>query len=230
MTGRQLRAGTIPTLSPIVKEANSSASVAFDGQMLTLIDGTGSRTYDLDAGAGNTKRYGRLTFVNGNGDYASYLRGEHSAAATYSESTFPDVKLGAISVGNITSDMTAAPATATYSGTMNGQFVGGSTTPYDTYGTTTLNADFANGSFEFNAAAPTSYNLRNGALTNASGLTMSGAGAITGAGFAGTALTTAGMTGSMSGNFYGPNAEEAGGTVGVSGPGGDFVGAFNLKR
>lgn len=230
MTGTQLRSGLIPSLSPIVKGNGTSASVAYDGFRLTLIDGTGSKTYDLDAGAGSVKRYGRPALVNGNGDYAAILVGDHSAAATYVERDFPLIKLGAVSVGNITQDMNGAPATASYSGTLNGQFVAGSTTPYDTHGNATLATDFTNGTYAFSADAPTSYNTLNGNLTNAAGLTMTGSGTISGADFSGNAVTTAGMTGTMSGNFYGPNAEEAGGTIGVVGAAGEFVGAFNVAR
>jgi|GEM_PF-1938002 len=230
MSGTVSQAGTVTALSPIGQGGATNARVAWDGTQLTLIGGDGSKTYNLSAGDGSVKRYGRPALLKGNGDYAAYLTGTHSAAATYVEESQPSIKLGAFSVGNITQNMAAAPATATYSGTMNGQYVGASTTPYDTYVAATLDANFSGGSFNFDAGAPNSYNTLNGNKTNASGLTMSGSGTINEAAFNGTVIAISGMSGSMSGNFYGPNAQEAGGTVGITGSGGDFVGAFNLKR
>lgn len=231
MTGTVGAGGFIPALTPIIEGGATQGRVAWDGSRLTLIEGAGSKTYDLSAGDGRDYQRGRSIILKGNGDYAAYLVRDHVAAATYVEQTGGSVKLGAFSVGSVTQDMSMAPTSATYNGTMNGQYVGASTTPYDTRQNATLGVDFTGGTFTFTAGSPASYNTITDRRTNGDGLIMTGSGTLNGADFSGTTSNASGnLTGDMSGNFYGPNAEEAGGTVGMTGTSGDFVGAFAVQR
>ncbi|WP_299424794.1 transferrin-binding protein-like solute binding protein [uncultured Shimia sp.] len=64
---------------------------------------------------------------------------------------------------------------------------------------------------------------------DASTLDFSGTGQIDGAGFNAN-LTSAAGSGTATGSFYGPNAEEVGGSFAISGSGSTHIGAFGASR
>jgi hypothetical protein len=72
-------------------------------------------------------------------------------------------------------------------------------------------------------------NLNSGATIPAAGLDFTGSGPVSGSGF--TANVSGTLTsGTANGSFYGPQAQEAGGTFRTSGGGVTYVGAFGAKR
>lgn len=120
---------------------------------------------------------------------------------------------------------------AIYNGTTQGTYTDASGAQFATESALTVNADFQNRSLSFTTAssytapnsttAPTlnpSLNM-NGTLTYPTGTTFSGS--ITDAG---------GRTGSATGRFYGPTANEVGGVYGVTGAMGTNVGSFAAKQ
>ncbi|QIE41153.1 transferrin-binding protein-like solute binding protein [Rhodobacteraceae bacterium SC52] len=66
-------------------------------------------------------------------------------------------------------------------------------------------------------------------LTNPDSLDFNATGTISGTGFT-ASPTNAGRTGSVNGQFYGPSAEEVGGTFGISGSNVVYGGAFGAKK
>lgn len=67
------------------------------------------------------------------------------------------------------------------------------------------------------------------AITDAPELDFSGSGPVSGAGFSAT-VSGGSVSGHADGAFYGPNAEEVGGTYRLTGSGGlDYIGAFGAK-
>ena len=119
--------------------------------------------------------------------------------------------------------------TFTYNGNIEGNYlsaVGTKATVSGTQGTTgnmaatvnyaTRSIAFSTSNSQFNAGAVAAPNLNiSGTLTYAPGQNL----------FAGT-VTSATMTGTASGRFYGPNAEEIGGIYSLSGGGAGHYGAF----
>lgn len=133
-------------------------------------------------------------------------------------------------MGNRTNNAANLPVSATYRGTMLGQFVGGSNTPYDTLDTPQMTVDFRSGDVTM-TGSPLSYNALNGNVTPATGLAYTANGRVTGTAFQGTMnANLGGLTGTFSGNFYGPNGEQSAGTFGMSGASGSHVAAFILNR
>lgn len=142
-------------------------------------------------------------------------------------------RFGAISVGSRT-DGSAVPTTgsATFTGLVSGFYVDAAGTPFFVAGNTSISADFTARSLNFTtfnnntvdgntAAAGVNSDLNlTGTLTYSAG-SNNFSGAVTGTGLAGTA----------NGYFYGPAAEEAGGTFSLSGSGVEsYVGAFGASQ
>lgn len=65
---------------------------------------------------------------------------------------------------------------------------------------------------------------------DASALDFSGTGQIDGSGFNANLTSSAAGTGTATGSFYGPNAEEVGGSFAISGSGSTHIGAFGASR
>ena len=141
---------------------------------------------------------------------------------------------GAISVGNAT-PLAGLPTSGT------GAFVGGasayyidpSNNAYLVNATLNVNVDFAGRTASFSTSnsamtgGPSGTAIGNSAL-DLSGNLSYGAGSTK---LTGTVTSTSGMTGSANGKFYGPVANEIGGTYAVSGSGvGSMVGSFGGKR
>lgn len=139
----------------------------------------------------------------------------------------------AVSLGSATS-VTGMPATgsANFAGYAAGFFYQGAT-GYFTTANMSAGVDFAARTIAFS----TSNTLATGAATGAAtvvspSLNMTGFGTYA-AGtsrFSGNVAAANGMIGTMSGQFYGPNANEIGGTYSVTGSQGTAVGGFGGKR
>ena len=135
--------------------------------------------------------------------------------------------VGAFSIGAET-DASKVPTsgTATFTGRAAGIYVDGAGNPDAVVARATLNADFANKTIDFRTsgtesateAARSDLDL-NGKLTYSSGA------------IAGDVATAGGLKGNVEGRFYGPAAEEVGGTFALSGNSGErFGGGFGASR
>jgi len=120
---------------------------------------------------------------------------------------------------------------ATYNGTTQGTYTNATGAQFATESALTVNADFLNRSLSFTTAS--SYTAPNSTTppTANNSLNMSGtlsylANSNT---FTGTVTDNGGRTGSATGRFYGPTANEVGGVYGVTGAAGTNVGSFAAK-
>lgn len=147
----------------------------------------------------------------------------------------------AVSIGNLT-PITNMPisGTATYSGGSNGYYVVGGFS-YITSASMVANVDFSSKTITFNTSDTKVIGTVNGAVLSNPALNLSGTmtfgpnsnlatGNVTTNGviFNGTLINN--LSGSIVGNFYGPNANEFGGTYGLRKSGETFVGGFGGKR
>lgn len=140
---------------------------------------------------------------------------------------------GAMSAGSMTAG-SAIPTsgTATYSGITGGRYVDGSGAYFFTGSSMSAAANFATRNIVFSTTGTqVTADLLN--VSNNSGLNMSGTLTYSPATnqITGSVATGSGMTGSVNGRFYGPAAQEIGGTFSVSGAGLEgYSGAFGGKR
>jgi len=141
--------------------------------------------------------------------------------------TFGSVSMGAQTAGS------AIPltGTATFEGSAGGIYVDASTKKYTASSDMKMVADFTNRSLSFettgsktrldsigNPIAANDLNMQ-GTLKYLPGVNK----------FVGTVDAT-GLSGSSTGYFYGPNAEEVGGVFDLKGTGGTYVGAYGGKK
>ncbi len=141
--------------------------------------------------------------------------------------------IGSISVGSRT-DGNAVPTTgtATFTGLVSGFYIDATGTPFYVAGKTSLNADFVGRSLAFSTSDNNTVNLNTDVTAVNSDLNLSGtltyaAGSNN---FSGS-VTGTGLAGSASGYFYGPAAQEAGGTFSLTGSGVEnYTGAFGAKQ
>lgn len=140
---------------------------------------------------------------------------------------------GAVSGGSPT-PVTGMPATGTalFTGNAIG-IVGAQGIPaYAMAASMAANTNFASRSIAFSTSGSTAASFNGGGAFSAPGLNMSGTLAY-GAGsnqFSGAVSAANGMTGSVAGQFYGPNANEIGGTFNLSSSSGMMGGGFGGKR
>ena len=141
---------------------------------------------------------------------------------------------GAISVGNVT-PLTGLPTSGTgaFVGGASGYYIDPSNNAFLVNATLNVNVDFAGRTASFatsNSAmtgGPAGSAIGNSNLNLAGNLSY-GAGSTN---LSGTVTSTSGMTGPANAKFYGPVANEIGGTYAVSGSGlGSMVGGFGGKR
>jgi hypothetical protein len=141
---------------------------------------------------------------------------------------------GAISVGNVT-PLTGLPSSGTgaFVGGSSGYYIDPSNNAFLVNASMTVNVDFAGRVATFSTSnsamtgGPAGSAIGNSNLDLAGNLSY-GAGSTK---LTGTVTTTSGMTGPANGKFYGPVANEIGGTYAVSGSGiGSMVGGFGGKR
>ncbi len=140
---------------------------------------------------------------------------------------------GAMSVGAMTAG-SAIPTsgTATYSGYTGGRYVDGSGAYFFTSSSMTASANFATRNIAFSTSGTqVTADLSNS--SGNSGLNMSGTlnySAATNQ-ISGSVTTGGGMSGSVNARFYGPSAQEIGGTFSLTGAGIEgYSGAFGGKR
>jgi len=209
MTGSRPTAGLVRGLSAVSKNSGATATVGWDGRRVSRVDSTGSRNYDAKAAARQGTNAGLSALFVGN-DIATIATRSYGGAATYRDNSNGNVRLGAVSMGNVTPTASVpGSSTATYNGTTVGQAVISSRL-YDITGQAKMGVNFNTGTFNFATSNLTAYQ-NNQSAGSANSLAVVSNGTISGNSFSG-AILNGGMSGSMSGSFYGPNAEQAGGT------------------
>ncbi|WP_058240310.1 transferrin-binding protein-like solute binding protein [Shimia marina] len=139
---------------------------------------------------------------------------------------------GSVAAGSYGSRTAAADVPTSGTATYNGKGVGMATVgDGDLYGT---EFDVTLSTTDFNTVAISSNNtlatnLIDGGTSRLSSLDFNGTGTITDSGFNAN-LTSGSGTGSTQGNFFGPNAEEVGGTFSVSGSTVTHIGAYGASQ
>jgi hypothetical protein len=140
-------------------------------------------------------------------------------------------KFGAMSVGNTAGTAIPTTGTATFTGYATGSYVNAAGTGTTVFADLAVGADFGNRSLTFNTSnTQTSSNWvdftsnpdlnLSGTLTYAAGTNR----------FSGP-VNAVGLTGSSTGQFYGPNAEELGGVFLLQGSGVEtYAGAYGAKQ
>ncbi len=143
-------------------------------------------------------------------------------------------RAGAASVGVVTPGA-AVPAmgTATFTGAAQGYFFESSSgTPYITRANVTADVNFGARSIAFNTSGTVALNTNAGGGSASPTLNMGGTLTYDPGSnqFAGTLTSGNGLSGSSTGRFYGPNAEELGGVYSLSGAAGSMVGGYGGRR
>lgn len=140
----------------------------------------------------------------------------------------------AVSIGALTpSSGIPSSGSAVFSGGSNGYLISGGYS-YITSANMTANVNFATQSVSFATTGTTAIGRVGGSVTDASGSNLAGTMSYTSGKnlITGTVTSTSGMSGSIIANFYGPNANEIGGTYGLTNAttGNSLVGGFGGKR
>ena len=160
--------------------------------------------------------------------FGTWITGGGTGSGTY----------GFMSVGNQTSG-SAVPAsgTATYTGVTGGRYADSNGADYFTSSSMSATADFAARGLTFstngtavtrdllNTSSATNLNLSGSLSYTAGSASFAGAVSTTGVGTGGSALT-----GTATGRFYGPTAQEIGGTFAVQSGNEFYGGAFGASR
>jgi len=123
-------------------------------------------------------------------------------------------------------------STANFSGLSSGLYVDSTEELFVTASQVSVAADFSAQSLDFSTSSTVKVDML-GNLTAASTLDMTGTLTYTAGsnGFSGTVTTAGGLTGTSTGQFYGPNAEELGGVFSLDGPNPEFYsGAYGAIR
>jgi len=166
-----------------------------------------------------------------NPTYYGFEYQTYGAWGSYGNAT---TSANAISVGNAT-PVTGLPATGSYTftGGASGYYTDPNKLAYVTNANMTATASFDSRTVNFNTTGTNISGSPSGSTVPASDLNLTGTLTITAGAnkLSGTVTTVNGMSGNANGKFYGPIANEVGGTYAVSGSGlGSFVGGFGGKR
>jgi len=151
------------------------------------------------------------------------------------EETSGSGKFGAISMGNRTrvDDLQKLTGKASFTGSSTGIYINGSD-QYLATSSVDVDVDFSKRELDFNTYGTSTINLAHldtDVPQNNSDLDMAGQLKYTTHNeFTGPVIASGGMTGSSTGHFYGPNAEEVGGVFDLKGTGETYIGAYGGKR
>jgi phage baseplate assembly protein gpV len=142
--------------------------------------------------------------------------------------------VAAISVGSPTvGSSIPTTSTATFSGGAGGVYYDSSTgASYATAANMTSNVNFATRSIGFSTSSTTKTNLSTGVISSATNQNLSGTlSYATGSNnISGSITSTGGMSGTAVGQFFGPSANEIGGTYKVNSGSSYMIGGFGGKR
>lgn len=136
--------------------------------------------------------------------------------------------LSAGSFGNVTPvDSVPSGVTASYGGISTGLAKLSDGVGYETLSNVSLFTDFS--TFSMSSENTEAFRLSDGQFRDAAELDFSGNGSVSGAGFSAIISASPTMSGEVQGVFYGPGAEEVGGTFEMSGPDDQaYIGSFGL--
>ena len=135
--------------------------------------------------------------------------------------------VGVGSFGARTASGSLPSGTATYEGGSTGVAVDGSGEAYITGSIVTVSTDFSTAEITSNFTK--AVNLNTDELIDAPNINFTGSGPVSGSGFK-ASVAGSSVSGSADGQFYGPNAQEVGGTFGLAGSGITYSGAFGAKQ
>ena len=245
-----LSGGTVTSLGAIgIDTVSTRATLTYDSNKalaaVSAITPGGSISFSKAAGDTFTCTSGTCGLTNMAGTASMIVMEPISLPLGWNYQTFgvwdrmsssTSFDAGVFSVGAATPGA-AVPTTGTgnFSGIANGFFVNSSGTAFFTTANMTANTDFSARTITFSTANTQTVNLSTptGAGTPNSSLNLNGTFTWTAGNnlFSGS-LNTAGnaMTGTGNGRFYGPNAEELGGTYNLTGGGNSMLGSFGGKR
>lgn len=166
-----------------------------------------------------------------NPTYYGFEYQTYGAWGSYGNAT---TSANAISVGSAT-PVTGLPATGSYTftGGASGYYTDSNKLAYVTNANMTATASFDSRTVNLTTTGTYISGSPTGSVVPAPNLNLAGTLAIASGSnqVSGTVSTVSGMSGNANGKFYGPNANEVGGTYAVSGSGlGSFVGGFGGKR
>jgi hypothetical protein len=139
--------------------------------------------------------------------------------------------VGVASVGAVT-PVSGIPATGTgnFSGNTSGVYVNSSGQAFYTVGAMNATANFAARTVAFSTSGTVAVNLATGTSSPDSSLNLTSNMTFAGGTMVGPITSVSGMSGTASGNFYGPSAQEIGGTYTLQGGGASLIGGFGGKR
>jgi hypothetical protein len=139
--------------------------------------------------------------------------------------------VGVASVGSAT-PVTGIPATgsSTFAGATIGVFVDSSGSAFYTAGLMTASVNFGAQTAVFATRNTEKVNLATGLSSSASNLNLNSNMTYAGGVISGAVTSVSGMTGTASGKFFGPSAQEIGGTYVLQGGGASLVGGFGGTR
>jgi len=183
------------------------------------------------ANGGNTTSYTYMTF-------GSWFNAVNTGGTNYNLATGDYVYGSATTPANI-----PTTGTATYTGSISGAYfpASGTNQPPQTYADMSATADFAARSLSFATSNSKTYNNYNSNYDSTTGKTTVTTDAVAKADlnmsgtltysansnlFAGSVADGGGRSGTATGRFYGPAAEEIGGTFGLTGNGSTHTGHF----
>jgi len=245
-----LSGGTVNSLSAIgIDTGSTRATLTYDTNKalaaVSAITPGGSISFNKSAGDMFTCNTGTCGLTNAAGTASMIIMEPISLPLGWNYQTFgvwdrlsssTSFDAGVFSVGAATPGA-AVPTTGSgnFSGLANGFFVNSSGTAFFTTANMTANADFVNRTITFSTANTQTVNLSTptGAGSPNPSLNLNGMFTWTAGNnlFSGS-LNTLGnaMTGTGNGRFYGPNAEEIGGSYNLTGSGNSMMGSFGGKR
>jgi hypothetical protein len=139
-------------------------------------------------------------------------------------------KVGVGSFGARTNPGAMPSGTATYAGVSTGFLRASDGTSFLTTSDVTVTTDFS--TVTINSDVTTGVNVNTAAASPKPGIDFSGSGSVSGSGFKASVDSDANlnMSGNANGQFYGPNAQEVGGTFGLDGSGNTYIGSFGGKK
>lgn len=233
------------TTAPSIDPAGASASITTyddDGTILRIAITTPSSSVTWDATSGDIIDNTDVAVVatNAAGTNVGVVINATNPLVDWKYQTFGiwetgldtgSGTIGAMSVGTPTSG-SAIPktGTATFSGVSGGIYRDG-TTDYITASSLSANVDFLNRTIAL--ATTATEKLEVGTVTSIADPDLDMTGTLTYAtdtnAFSGS-VTATGLTGSSTGQFYGPNAEELGGVFALTGAGKTYSGAYGAKQ
>lgn len=221
-----------------------SPVVSGNGTMTKTLDSSGATTTTVITGAlsgftGQTSSSGIQAIAASNA--TGFARTSTSSALEYQSfgiwqtgRTTASGTIGAISAGAPTAGASIPTSgTATFSGGAIGLAVDNAGTTSSVSANGTVNVNFGSRAITLSTTSSYKTNMITGAVAAAPDLNLSGSMTYAPASnaFNGTVTTAGGAYGSTSGRFYGPSAQEVGGTFATTGAGlQTYAGAYGAKR